>query len=75
MVSDAEIAADWERILKEQMSYLQGDIGRLNALREDFPGDWEMQELTRALIFEESQLIGMLRGEIEDGRETLKKLS
>ena len=73
MVSDADIARGWERICREEMTYLQKNIGELNRIREDFPSDWEIEELTRALIHDEGQLIESLREEIEDAREALKK--
>ena len=67
------VTNDWERICKEEMSYLQKDIGSLSTMREEWPDDWEIQELTRALIHDEGQLIEMLKGEIEDGREAARK--
>ena len=73
MVSDAEIAADWERICLGEMGYLQRNIGELNKLREENPDDWEIEELMRAIIFEENQIIELAREEIENGRETACK--
>jgi hypothetical protein len=65
-----------ERIEDNQayMSHLQGDVGRMQELREASPEDWEMQELTRHIIFLEAQSIEGLRKEIENDRKNLKKL-
>ncbi len=58
----------------EQIRYLQGDIAAMNRLREAHPGDWELEEVTRAIIYDESQIIEMIREEIEHERADLKKL-
>ncbi len=73
MLTDTQVAADWENRCFAEMTYLQRNIGELNQIREGFSGDWEIEELTRAIIHEEAQLIEMLKGEIEDGREAARK--
>ncbi len=64
---------DWERICLQEMTYLERNVGELNQIREQWPEDWEIQELCRAIIHDESQLIESLKGEIQDAREALKK--
>jgi hypothetical protein len=71
MVSDKEIAEDWEKYCLGEISYLQKNIGEMNAIREDFPDDWEIEELTRAIIHDEGQIIEMLREEVENERTKL----
>jgi hypothetical protein len=56
------------------MRYLQADAGKMQELREANPEDWEIEELTRHIIFLEAQTIEGLKGEIENDREDLKKL-
>lgn len=56
------------------MRYLQADAGKMQELREANPEDWELEELSRHIIFLETQTIDDLKGEIENGRENLKKL-
>jgi len=55
--------------------YLQTDMGLMAKIRETFADDWETVELTRAIIFDETQLIQSLTEEIENAREARKKLS
>ncbi len=74
MVTDAELAAEWEKECLAQISYHQRSIGEMNALREQFCDDWEIEELTRAIIFDEAQLIEMFTKEVEGVREARKKL-
>ncbi len=64
---------DWENRCLAEMAYLQKNIGELNEIREQFAEDWEIQELTRAIIHDESQLIEMMKGEIQDAREAARK--
>lgn len=56
------------------MRYLQTDVGKIQGIRETFADDWELEELTRSIIFAEVEIIQMLKGGIENGREDLKKL-
>ena len=56
------------------MRYLQADMGKMQEIREANPGDWEMEDLTRHIIFLEAQTIEGLKKEIENAREDLKKL-
>lgn len=67
------MVSDWQRRCLQEMTYLQRNIGELNKLREENPDDWEIEELTRAIIFEENQIIELTREEIENGRETESK--
>lgn len=59
----------------EDIRYLQTDMGLMAKIRETFADDWETVELTRAIIFDETQLIQSLTEEIENAREARKKLS
>jgi len=55
------------------LRYLAGDIGEMNRIREAYGGGgWEVEELARAIIFEEIQTIEKLKEEIEHDREDLK---
>ena len=56
------------------MRYIQADMGKMQEIREANPDDWEMEELTRHIIFLEAQTIEGLKKEIENDREDLKKL-
>jgi hypothetical protein len=55
--------------------YLQTDMGVMTKIREENPGDWELEELTRAIIFDEAQTINLLIEEIEHVREARKELA
>ena len=57
----------------DQIHYLQEDIGELNCLREAFSEDWEIVELTRAIIHEETRLIQFLQMEVESARTARKE--
>ena len=56
------------------LRYLAGDIGEMNRIREAYGGDWEMQELTRAIIFLEAQTIEELKERVQNERDELKRL-
>lgn len=56
------------------MRYLQSNMGKMQEIREANPDDWEIEELTRHIIFLEAQTIEGLKKEIENDREDLKKL-
>jgi len=79
MVEIPNLAKDFyqERIEDDLsfMRYLQTDAGKMQEIREANPEDWEIQELTRAIIFEEVQTIEKLKEGIEHDREDLKRLS
>jgi hypothetical protein len=53
------------------MRYLQADAGKMQEIREANPYDWEMEELTRHIIFLEAQTIEGLKKEIENDRKKL----
>lgn len=74
MVSNTELAADWEKECLAQIAFHQKSIGEMNALREQFTDDWKIQELCRETIFEQAQLIEMFTREVEVAREARKKL-
>jgi hypothetical protein len=54
--------------------YLALDTGEMSRIREMFRDDWEIEELTRAIIFDEAQIIESLRKEIEHARTARKEL-
>jgi hypothetical protein len=56
------------------MEYLARDIGEMNRIREGAGRDWGIEELTRAIIFEEGQTIELLRKEVENDRKEISKL-
>jgi ERCC4-related helicase len=56
------------------LQYLSRDIGEMNRVREAVAGDWESEELTRAIIFDEIQTMEYLREEIESDRKALRNL-
>ena len=77
MVSTNTPAAFYEEIEKGNLAairYLQKDMGEMNRIREDFSEDWEIQELTRLIIFDEARIIEKLTEEIKHARETKKRL-
>jgi hypothetical protein len=56
----------------------QGSIALMAEIREKFVNDWEIEELTRAIIFEQAQITRAMGGEAEYARAAgkgLKKLS
>jgi len=57
----------------QELRSLQKNIGEMNKLREENSLDWEIEEMTRKIIFDENQLIESLKKEIENDREDLKK--
>jgi hypothetical protein len=70
-----EFYEDSEKQALETIRYLQRDMGRLATIREENPDDWEVEELTRHIIFEEIQSIEALREEVEHARAARKELS
>jgi hypothetical protein len=56
------------------LQYLSRDIGEMNRFREACREDWELEDLTRAIIFDETQAMEGLRKEIENDRKTLRDL-
>lgn len=76
MVSNT-LAAFYEEIEKDNLvtiRHLQKDMGEMNRVREDFSEDWEIQELTRVIIFEEARIIEQLMEEIRHARQAKKRL-
>lgn len=55
------------------LRYLSRDIGEMNRLREGTGGKWEVEELTRHIIFLETQTIQILREQIEHDRAAIKE--
>ncbi len=68
MVTDADLAREWEAECLGQMAYHQKSIGEMNEIREQFPDEWQIEELCRAIIFDETQLIQSFQEEIENWR-------
>ena len=56
------------------LQYLSRDIGEMNRTREACREDWELEELIREIIFDETQAMEDLRKEIENDRKTLRDL-
>ena len=56
------------------LQYLSRDIGEMNRIREACREDWEIEELIREIIFDETQAMEDLRKEIESDRKTLRDL-
>jgi hypothetical protein len=52
----------------------QESIALMEEVREQNPGDWEIEELTRAIMFDEAQMIKSLRMEAESARAACQKL-
>jgi hypothetical protein len=57
------------------MRYLQLDCGEMARIREEFPDDWEIEELTRSIIFDNVHLIEILRQEVEHAKATRKEFA
>ncbi len=55
-----------------QIRYLLRDIGEMSRIRETIADDWEIEELTRAIIFYEAQIIEDLKGEIEHDQRAIR---
>lgn len=71
----------WTEFLQERVNddlayiqHLAKDIGQMNALREIYGGDWRIEERSRAIIFDESQMIGILREGIENDQRELTSI-
>ena len=77
MVSRNTPAAFYEEIEQDNLTIirnLQKDMGEMNRIRENFSEDWEIQELTRVIIFNEARLIESLMEEIRDAQQAKKRL-
>jgi hypothetical protein len=77
MVSRNTLSAFYEEIEKDNLTTirdLQRDMGEMSRIRENFSEDWEIQELTRVIIFEEARIIEELTEEIRYAREARKRL-
>lgn len=57
------------------MHYLQLDCGEMARIREEFPDDWEIEELTRSIIFDNAHLIHILGKEVEHAKAVRKKFA
>src|SRR5512137_288416 len=57
------------------MRYLQVDCGEMARIREEFPDDWEIEELTRSIIFDNAQLIEILGKEVENAKTARKEFT
>jgi ERCC4-related helicase len=69
-----EFYQEQERDNLAYLRYLAQDMGEMNRIREVCREDWELEELTRAIIFEENQTMEDLRKEIESDRKILREL-
>lgn len=59
----------------EQIRASQQSISLMAEVRELYAGDWEIEELTRAIIFDEVQFIEEMKGEAERARATGKEFA
>ena len=71
----AEFYREVEEDALEWIRYLQIDCGEMARVREEFPDDWEIEELTRSIIFDNAQIIEMLRKEVEHARAARKEFA
>ena len=60
---------------RQRMRLLDLDCGEMARIREEFPDDWEIEELTRSIIFDNAQLIELLRKEIERAKAARKQFA
>jgi hypothetical protein len=56
-----------------QMLQSQESMAVMNEVREQFPDDWEIQELIRSIIFDEIQIIKEMKAEAERARAARKE--
>lgn len=65
-----------ERIADDEafLAYFACDIGRMQELREKVGNDWQVEELMRAILFEEAAAIALLKGGIEDDRRQIRRI-
>jgi hypothetical protein len=57
----------------EQIRAGQQSISLMAEIREGCAGDWEIEELTRAIIFDEVQIMESMKGEAERARTSRKE--
>ena len=69
-----EFYREAEVLALESIHSFQESIGLMAEIREQKHDDWEIEELTRAIMFDEAQKIESLREEIELARTARKKL-
>ena len=58
----------------ETIRSCQESIGLMAEIREQNQNDWEIQELTRGIMFDEAQIIESMREEVERATAARKKL-
>jgi hypothetical protein len=56
-----------------QMRQSQESIAVMNEVREQFPDDWEVQELIRSIIFDEIQIIESMKEEAKRAKAAGKE--
>ncbi len=59
----------------EEIRFLQRSMAETARIREEYPGDWEIEELTRHIIFLGNQNIHSLMEVSEDARAACEKLN
>ncbi len=65
-----ELSLETEAWAQENIRACQVSIALMAEIREKYQDDWEIEELTRAIMFDEAQLIKSLQKEVEVARET-----
>jgi hypothetical protein len=78
MVSPSLLDDYYKEVEEDNLEWirrLQFDCGEMARIREEFQGDWEIEELTRSIIFDNTQTIETLRKEIEHARAARKEFA
>ncbi len=69
-----DLAKETEAWALNQIRAAQESISLMAEIREQYGKDWEIEELTRAIMFDEAQFIESMRKEAERAREAGKGL-
>lgn len=69
-----EFYQELEEWALESIRASQGSIALMAEIRERYGEDWQIEELTRAIMFDELQIIEGMKGETEYARTSHKKL-
>lgn len=67
--------AEHEENILNWIRYLQFNCGEMARMREEFPDDWEIEELTRWLIFELTWAIQQFAKEVGYARAARKEFA
>jgi hypothetical protein len=69
-----ELSQETEAWTMDQIRAAQESISLTTDIRERYGGDWEVEELTRSIIFEEVKFIEKMGAEAENARATREEL-